>query len=81
MNDQLARKYDYYTLNPERTPSTRVVKKRPTKSKMLAIQKSKIARKKNLEKRKRNTLVLLTFFCIFGTLALGLYAFSINGAL
>lgn len=84
MNDQLARKYDYYSVNPKELPvkpSQKTVKKTPTKNQIAVKKKASAIRKRNLEKRRRYSLMTLTFLFIFSTLSLGLYVFAINGVL
>lgn len=78
MNDQLARKYDYYTTSPQKSTVTKTT---TVKRKVTNTQKAKLKRQKLLAKRRRNTLTFVTIFTIFGTLFFALYVFSINGVL
>lgn len=83
MNDNLARKYDYYQIKPDVTIGQEEVlvtkgKKQFTKKQMIARKKAKLKRKQKLELRKKLTLIFITFAAIFGTLGLGLYAFAIQ---
>ncbi|MGL4453284.1 MAG: hypothetical protein ACRCTZ_19150 [Sarcina sp.] len=83
MNDNLARKYDYYQIKPEVTTGqaqTLVNKKQKqlTKKQIIAKSKAKLEKKKKLEFRKKLTLIFMTLGAIFGTLGLGLYAFAIQ---
>ena len=82
MNDNLARKYDYYQVQPSALPQEQVMprkrKKQLTKSQIIARKKARLRKKKKLEFRKKISLVVMTLIAIFGTLSIGLYAFAIQ---
>ncbi|WP_297519984.1 hypothetical protein [uncultured Clostridium sp.] len=81
MNDNLARDYDYYQVQPEMLPNEQTVvrkKKQLTKNQIIARKKARLKRKRKMEVRKRLSLIVITLFSIFGTLSIALYAFALQ---
>ncbi|MGL4760913.1 MAG: hypothetical protein ACRC6T_00750 [Sarcina sp.] len=80
MNDNLARKYDYYQVQPKVLPQEQALpkKKQFTKNQIIAKKKAKLRKRKKLEFRKKVSLIIITLFAIFGTLSIGLYAFALQ---
>ena len=82
MRDQLARKYDYYTVAPEVSkPKKQYNKKKLSKIQFMKRRNAQIRLKQKMELRKKFTLTIGTILVTFGVLGFAMYIFLINGVL
>ena len=83
MDDNLAKKYQYYQVKPEihnqeKQAIKTNVKRKLTNKQIIARKREKLRKRKKQEFRKKLTLILMVISVIFGTLSFGLYAFWIQ---
>ena len=82
MSDQLARKYDYYTVAPEVSkPKKQRRRKQITKAEFMERRNAQLKRKNQMEIRKKLTLTGSILIVTASVLFLAIYIFFINGVL